>query len=467
MVREYASLYALFAGTTYFKEQIKALDSMNASILAVSDNSEQAAGTIEYLKGVIVQNGLSLKDTTKDFVKLRAAMQGKYSLDETKMAFESLTKSGVILQLSQDDMAGTVKAVSQMFSKQQVMAQELKEQLGDRLPIAMRALEKSTGKTAKELFKMMEQGQLGAEYILPFVLEMEKLVNVNDAYAKSLDKLGIVENRMKSAFSLTAAENLDKGGFTEGLKNFYKTIIDLVNENTNTLERLGGIYEKVFNGLSVVIRVATQFFASFLRVVESVSDTVEWFVNNPIAGLIVSMPIIIRYMKTLGNVMVAAFKTPLAILTMIIGVLDEIRAYFDDDVVGLFDDKGWSDEQSKKVHAQRRIFMGAGSAEDYQIVGGDSKLNPLAKFGQDIAKNSPLASQTDHGYAVLAVLEGFAKTSLDYTMAGLKDFTSWYSKNTIGGNISITVNSPDPEKAGESVKKELERMTDMQAAGAR
>ena len=129
MVREYASLYALFAGTTYFKEQIKALDSMNASILAVSDNSEQAAGTIEYLKGVIVQNGLSLKDTTKDFVKLRAAMQGKYSLDETKMAFESLTKSGVILQLSQDDMAGTVKAVSQMFSKQQVMAQELKEQL--------------------------------------------------------------------------------------------------------------------------------------------------------------------------------------------------------------------------------------------------------------------------------------------------------------------------------------------------
>jgi hypothetical protein len=202
-------------------------------------------------------------------------------------------------------------------------------------------------------------------------------------------------------------------------------------------------------------------------VVESVSDTVEWFVNNPIAGLIVSMPIIIRYMKTLGNVMVAAFKTPLAILTMIIGVLDEIRAYFDDDVVGLFDDKGWSDEQSKKVHAQRRIFMGAGSAEDYQIVGGDSKLNPLAKFGQDIAKNSPLASQTDHGYTVLAVLEGFAKTSIDYTMAGLKDFTSWYSKNTIGGNISITVNSPDPEKAGESVKKELERMTDMQAAGAR
>jgi glycine cleavage system regulatory protein len=76
-----------------------------------------------------MDNGLSLKESTKDFVKLRAAMGGKYTLDETKQAFESLTKAGVVLQLSQEDMAGTVKAVSQMFGKQQIMAEELKNQL--------------------------------------------------------------------------------------------------------------------------------------------------------------------------------------------------------------------------------------------------------------------------------------------------------------------------------------------------
>jgi hypothetical protein len=331
----------------------------------------------------------------------------------------------------------------------------------------MRALEKSTGKTAKELFKMMEQGQLGAEYILPFVLQMEKLVNVNDAYTKSLDKLGIVENRMKAAFSVTAAENLDKGGFTEGLKNFFKTITDLVNNNEDTLQRLGRIYKKVFDVLSVVVRGATQWFASFLRSVETVGQAIGWFVDNPLAALIVAMPILITNMKNLGLVMAAAFKTPLVILTTIVGVLDEIRAYFDDDVVGLFDDKGWSEEKSKKVHAQRRMMMGMGSAEDAKLVGGDFTVGPLAQFGQDIAKNMPVASQTEHGSVILSALEGFAKTSFDYTMAGLKDFTSWYSQNTVGGNISITINSPDPEKAGESVKKELERMTGMQSVGVR
>ncbi len=116
-VREMASVYAIMAGTGYAKEQVKALDSMNASVLAVSDSSEQSAETVAYLKTVIKQNGLSLKDTTKDFVKLRAAMQDQHSLTETQAAFESLTKSGVILQLSQDDMSGTVKAVSQIYRK--------------------------------------------------------------------------------------------------------------------------------------------------------------------------------------------------------------------------------------------------------------------------------------------------------------------------------------------------------------
>jgi hypothetical protein len=129
MVREFASVYAMMASTTYFKENIKAIDAMGASVLAVSDSAEEAGQTIGYIKQVIMDNGLSLKESTKDFVKLRAAMGGKYTLDETKQAFESLTKAGVVLQLSQEDMAGTVKAVSQMFGKQQIMAEELKNQL--------------------------------------------------------------------------------------------------------------------------------------------------------------------------------------------------------------------------------------------------------------------------------------------------------------------------------------------------
>ena len=466
-VREYASLYALFAGTNYFKEQVKALDAMGAGLSAVSANSEEAASNIEYLKGIIVKNGLSLKDTTKDFVKLRAAMKGEFNLEQTRQAFESITMSGKILQMSQSELALTTKAITQMFGKEGIRAEELTGQLGDHMPIAMQALQKATGKTSKELFKMMQQGEVGMKYILPFTKAMEDLLDVNGAYAKSLDKLGNVEDSMKSAFSVIAAENLDKGGFTEGLKNFYKTITKLITENEDTLERLGRIYKKVFDGLSVVVRGATQWFASFLRAVETVGQAVGWFVDNPLTSLIIAMPILTANMKNLGKVMAAAFRTPLVILTTIVGVLDEIRAYFDDDVVGLFDDKGWSEEQSKKVHAQRRVMMGMGTAEDAKLVGSDFTVGPLAQFGQDIAKNMPVASQTQHGSVILSALEGFAKTSFDYTMAGLKDFTSWYSKNTIGGQISITINSPDPEKAGESVKKELERMTDLQAVGAR
>ncbi len=129
MVREYASLYALFAGTTYFKEQVKALDAMGAGLSAVSSSSEETASNIEYLKGIIIKNGLSLKDTTKDFVKLRAAMKGEFNLDQTRQAFESITKSGKILQMSQSELALTTKAITQMFGKEGIRAEELTGQL--------------------------------------------------------------------------------------------------------------------------------------------------------------------------------------------------------------------------------------------------------------------------------------------------------------------------------------------------
>jgi hypothetical protein len=225
----------------------------------------------------------------------------------------------------------------------------------------------------------------------------------------------------------------------------------------------------VFDGLSVVVKVATQWFATFLRAVESVGQTIGWFVDNPLAGLLVGIPLIAKNMSLLAKVMGAAFKTPLMILTLIIGALDEIRAYFDDDVVGLFDDKSWSDEKSKKVHAQRRMMMGMGSAEDAKLVGASDSVitnNPFTRFGEKLGANTFDASQGSSSW-VGTVLEGFAKTSVDYSMSALKDFTSWYSQNTLSNQISITINSPDPEKAGESVKKELERMTGMQAAGAR
>lgn len=122
MVREYASLYALFSATNAIKENAKAVDGMKAGLTAVTDSTEEAAAAQQFLRETILKNGLSLKDAGKDYIKLKASIGDKLSDVETNNIFTSLAQAGVVFQLSQDDMTGTIRAVSQMFSKGKITA---------------------------------------------------------------------------------------------------------------------------------------------------------------------------------------------------------------------------------------------------------------------------------------------------------------------------------------------------------
>lgn len=122
LVREYASLYAVFAGTVAIKEQAKAMDGVTAGMTAVSANSVELAHNLKFIKDEAIKNGLSIGEASKAYVKLKAAIGDKKTLQETEQMFQALTKAGVVFQLSQDDMSGVIKAVSQMFAKGKIQA---------------------------------------------------------------------------------------------------------------------------------------------------------------------------------------------------------------------------------------------------------------------------------------------------------------------------------------------------------
>lgn len=128
LVREYASLYAIFAGTMAIKESAKAMDGVVAGMTAVSANSVELAHNMKFIKEESLKNGLAVGEAAKSYVKLKAAIGDKKSLEETEQMFQALTKAGVVFQLSQDDMTGTIKAVSQMYAKGKIQAEEFRSQ---------------------------------------------------------------------------------------------------------------------------------------------------------------------------------------------------------------------------------------------------------------------------------------------------------------------------------------------------
>lgn len=71
-------------------------------------------------------------------------------------------------------MQGAFLALGQMISKGKVQAEELRGQLGERLPGAFQLAAKAMNMTTAELDKFMADGKLTAEELLP------KLAKVNE-----------------------------------------------------------------------------------------------------------------------------------------------------------------------------------------------------------------------------------------------------------------------------------------------
>lgn len=122
LIRQYASLYAIFAGTAAISHQAKAMDGAQAGLVAVTGNAQEAAQSLEFITKVAEQNGLAIADAAKDYVKFKAAIGDNHTIKETEEMFKDLTKAGVVFQLSQDDMKGIIRATQQMFSKQKITA---------------------------------------------------------------------------------------------------------------------------------------------------------------------------------------------------------------------------------------------------------------------------------------------------------------------------------------------------------
>lgn len=86
---------------------------------------------------------------------------------ESERIFRAFITAGAAMQMSNDEMKGSLLAVSQMFSKGKVSAEELRGQLGERLAPAFSLAAESVGMTTAELDKALASGNILATDMVP------------------------------------------------------------------------------------------------------------------------------------------------------------------------------------------------------------------------------------------------------------------------------------------------------------
>lgn len=164
----------------------------------VSDSMSQYADNQRYLLDLAKKYGLEINALTANYAKFTAAasISGMSMMDQRKV-FESVSRACTAFGMSADDSNGVMLALSQMMSKGKISSEELRLQMGERLPVALQAMAKAAGVSVAGLDKLMKQGKLMSKDVLPKFAEAlnEMIPNVDT------DNLETSVNRLKNAFT--------------------------------------------------------------------------------------------------------------------------------------------------------------------------------------------------------------------------------------------------------------------------
>ena len=129
-----------------------------------------AAGALGFARETADTLGLSFKDLANNFGSFTAAATAAgVPIKQQKDLFAAVAKSGQALGLSNDEISGSLLALQQTASKGTVSMEELRGQLGERLPIAFAATAKGLGVTQQELIKLVESGKLTSNEFFPAI----------------------------------------------------------------------------------------------------------------------------------------------------------------------------------------------------------------------------------------------------------------------------------------------------------
>lgn len=219
----------------------KQLDLINKSMNATAMNAEHLAANMAFLNRVTEASGLRFTDAAIAFNKFYAASKDKLSLNEIHLIFDKISKAAALMGMSVHDQNLIFLALEQMMSKGKVSSEELRRQLGERLPAALDIMAKATGVTTAELDEMMRKGELISSEVLPkFAIEVEKAFGAEST--NKVENMAAAENRLSNAWTKFIQE-ID--GSDNAIGNFAIKFMESITKMIGGVTRLSSSWERL------------------------------------------------------------------------------------------------------------------------------------------------------------------------------------------------------------------------------
>lgn len=200
---------AIYAGKACFDASLQ-MDRLVKSYTTIEGSTSGAVSQLDYIYEISSRLGLEFQSTAEASKGFFAAGKGSALQKDLNGIFEGVSQAGAALALSTEQMDGVFLALGQMISKGKVQAEELRGQLGERLPGAFNLAAKAMGVTTAQLDDMLKKGLVTAEDMLPKLAAVLKEEFGPAAEQAAQGAQGAV-NRLSTEWNLFKATVMDNG----------------------------------------------------------------------------------------------------------------------------------------------------------------------------------------------------------------------------------------------------------------
>ena len=196
-----------------------------------------AAGAEElrFVRAEAERLGIDFRSAADAYSGLLAAAQGtNITVADTREVFLGAAENARVLGLSAEDTRGVLLALEQIVSKGTVSMEELRQQLGERLPGVLQVAASAMGMTVAEFVKAVEAGDVLAEDLLPRLGRAWR-ENVAEALPEAVDQADAEFQRLGNSI-----ERLKESVARSGLLGFLAEVSERVAGIVDQVSGIGG-----------------------------------------------------------------------------------------------------------------------------------------------------------------------------------------------------------------------------------
>ncbi|EEQ2249127.1 tape measure protein [Escherichia coli] len=259
---------------------------------------DQSTQVKKFIQDLTQITGMDTTETQAQFASFGASATTTMGLEGSEELFKNLTGYARLMGRSDEQIQRALTAVSQMASKGQVMAEELKGQLSEALPGATQAFAKALGLTEKQLFDKMKNGDVKASDALPkFAKELGSQINSRGGWKAIQDSTQTMLGNLKNTWNNSLTDIFR--GSEDGLQDFTRSLTTLLNSlggSGKTLgESLGGLMSDMSHGVDSLTDISYRvraFFDEVTLAYRGLTDEQKKVVDALGSGLINSLKVL-------------------------------------------------------------------------------------------------------------------------------------------------------------------------------